>query len=104
MKKELMTEAYKQISIFLEACMTPNERAEFLQDESLTNLRILFDDKTFNKELDDYKKDFEKKLIDITEITQQYQEAEKTNLAAYQEFIQNIKEYIVLYYKTVKSE
>lgn len=101
MEKILMPEVVKQLGIFLDACMATDERADFVKDESLNNIKKLLNDKGFNSILDEYKKEFENKLIDTTDIMQQYQEAERNNIESYTEFIDNIKTCMIDYIKKV---
>ena len=102
MEKMLMGEVTKQIGIFLDACITNDERSDFVKDESLNNLKKLFNDPKFNSALDSLKNDFNKKLIDTTELLQQYQEAERNNIEAYTEFIDLIKTLIISYLKNLR--
>ena len=113
-----MPEVYKQYSIFLEACMGNDERAEFIKDESLNNIKNIFDDKKLNEALDDYKKEFDTALNDIdialvkavkaaeaatgSDIRQAIAEADRQAYEAYTTFLDNIKTFISLYIKAVK--
>lgn len=118
MKKELMGLVYKQLDIFLDACMAKDERAELVLDESLTNIKKLFDDKELDKGLDDFKTEFENNLTSIEKITldhirtaeeittlddvrQYIAKADTDAIGAYTKFIDDIKTYIILYIKAV---
>ena len=119
MNKELMGQVYKQLDIFLQACMSNDDGAAMIIDESLSNIKKLFDDKTLNEGLEEFKKEFETSLIDIEnnlvhdvkthvdslkgDILREYiNQADTDAITAYDTFMDKVKTFIILYIKTVK--
>ena len=102
MNKELMAQIYKQYDIFLAACMSNEEGSTAIIDESLDNIKKIYNEEDFTNGLEVIKKTFEDSVVNTDDLRLKLAAEEKKNVEAYTAFMDDLKKFVTIYIKTTK--